>query len=58
MKYKRKENYAVMGKWIEREKENIVIICGDFNARTAEEGDLWHSEEEKEGRKSKDKVVS
>lgn len=43
-----------MEKWVERKKESIVIVCGDFIARTAEEGD---SEGEKEERKSKDKVV-
>lgn len=54
-KEKRKENYGIMEKWIERGKENIVIICGDFNAITAEEGGLWDLKGEKEERKSKEK---
>lgn len=45
MRHSRKENYEIMGKWVEREKDSVVIICGDFNARTAEEG----GKERKEG---------
>lgn len=58
MRHKKKENYEIMEKWIEKDKENSVIIYGDFNARTAEEGGLWILEEEKEERRSKDKVVN
>lgn len=30
MTHKRKENYEIMEKWIERAKENIVTISGDL----------------------------
>lgn len=50
----RKENYEIMNKWIEKGKEGITILCGDFNARTEKEGGLWDSSGEKEERRSKD----
>lgn len=58
MRHKRKENYKILEKKIKREKESIVIICGDFNTRTAEEVDLWDREGVRESRKSKNKVLN
>jgi hypothetical protein len=54
MRRTKEENYEVMSKWVEKEKEGVVIICGDFNARTAKEGGLWDSAGEREERESKD----
>lgn len=49
--YEKKErNYEIMEKWVEKDKESIVIICGVFNAAMAEEGGLRDLEEEKKTR--------
>lgn len=54
MRHKRKENYRIMEEWIEKGRDRIIIINGDFNARTAREGGLWGEKGEKEERESKD----
>lgn len=56
MRHKRKENFEIMGAWMDKNKDGIIIINGDFNARTAEDGGLWLSTGERETRKSKDKT--
>ena len=55
MRHHKKENFKVMEEWIEKNKEGITVLNGDFNARTASEGGLWDTEGEKEDRKSKDR---
>ena len=58
MRHSKKENYKVMEEWMERNREGITILNGDFNARTAIESGLWDSEGDKEARKSKDKIIN
>lgn len=50
----KEQNYDVMRRWVEKEKEGIVIICGDFNARTEKEGGLWDCQGERKERESRD----
>ena len=58
MRHSKKENYKVMEEWMERNREGITILNGDFNARTVIEGGLWDSKGDKEARKSKDKIIN
>ena len=50
MRHSRSDNYKVMEEWTYNNKEGITIINRDFNARTAEEGELWGSKGERERR--------
>lgn len=43
---------------VEATKEERLIIGGDFNARTGKGGSLCEEEEEREMRRSKDKVTN
>lgn len=58
MRHHKEENFKVLEKWAERHRERNVIICGDFNARTACEGGLWDSNGVREERYSKDGTVN
>ena len=58
MRHNRKANYDIMEEWIESNKGGIVIINGDFNARTAKEGGLWDRNGERENRESKDETIN
>lgn len=40
MRHKKEENYELMIKWIDKYRDRIIIINGDFNARTARGGGL------------------
>ena len=58
MRHNKNENYKVMEDWTDRNREEVMIIDGHSNTRTAIMGGLWDSEEEKEVRKCKDKLIN
>lgn len=39
-RHTRRENYELMEEWDERDKEQIIILTGDSNARTVKEAGL------------------
>lgn len=47
MRHKRKENYEMIGNWIEGNKDNIIIIRRDFNARKRKKRDFGMQEEKR-----------
>lgn len=57
-RHKREENYEVMSQWADRGKNKILVINGDFNARTDKEGGLWSSTGDKEERNNKDETLN
>lgn len=54
----RRRNMGIINQWLEEKKEDNVIIYGDLNARTGDEGRGWDEEGKKKVRKSRDKIMN
>ncbi|EZA50303.1 hypothetical protein X777_11289 [Ooceraea biroi] len=48
----------ILKEWWDKGMEEVVLIGGDFNARSGEGGGKIEMEEEREERRSKDKTVN